>query len=755
MAVIETWFNQERTQPVKVRYLDGNVFSMDNNGNLIGVEVFENGEPFSLSGTVSASVIRSDGTTVAVTGSLSGNKCFVTLPQSCYSVPGVLSVVIKLTTGTTVTTLCAVVANVYRSSTDTVVDPGTIIPSVENLIAAIEAAVASIPADYSDLWTSLAPEFSTGTAYTKGQYVTYNGHLYRFTSNHSAGSWNNGHATQTSIGTDIADSVAGFPALNNLIMNRMVRFPNFSSGALYALDISYNSTQDQYTVTALKAFSLVGYSMTDNLVRIGYNTSSLDYPMPASFSSATNMGYSFGFLCFDLSDTTTTTWQIVKYNVFVSNQNLVPICVLYRGMGYFYDDNLKTLFKTSITDVDFLNKENFRIIQTAFYYNGICNATALIAGRANYSPSEYKITFTGAILGPVAPVGSFDQSIRYDDVVVDWSEEEHPEYVRYIYYDMQAKQMVAYCETIMTADAKFEQRLRKNLLALVCVVYQGTFVYTCGACTPGKWFVNGNDIYAGSSDAFKADLFNAFKKVGVVGDSLSVGYMYNKQTEVATSRMLSYSWVKKVMNDAGVPWLNLGTSGQSVLTWCSNATYGKVQAEASGNKCQMYIIGLGENDQSNSARGVPLGTPEDIVDNYQTVATTYYGGYARIIQILKHINPDCKIFCLTNPRTGGNARAEYNVAVRYIAGTYYTPNDNVFLVDLANDDGTLFNGGTFLPTDAATITGGHYSAVGYSRIATIMENAIMKAIQANQTHFIDVAYIPYDTTDPTPNTMTE
>ena len=49
MAVIESWFTQERTQPVKVRYLDGNVFSMDNNGNLIGIEVLENGEPFGLS----------------------------------------------------------------------------------------------------------------------------------------------------------------------------------------------------------------------------------------------------------------------------------------------------------------------------------------------------------------------------------------------------------------------------------------------------------------------------------------------------------------------------------------------------------------------------------------------------------------------------------------------------------------------------------------------------------------------------------
>jgi len=151
MAMIETWVNQDLTAPVQVVYLPGNVFSQDNNGNLIGVNVFQDGEPATLSGSVSASVIRADGATVAVTGSLSGNQCSVVLPQACYAVPGVLSIVIKLTGDGAVTTVGAVVANVYRSSTDTAVDPGQVIPDISALIAAIDAAVASIPLDYSNL----------------------------------------------------------------------------------------------------------------------------------------------------------------------------------------------------------------------------------------------------------------------------------------------------------------------------------------------------------------------------------------------------------------------------------------------------------------------------------------------------------------------------------------------------------------------------------------------------------------------------
>lgn len=151
MAVIETWYEQDLNEPVKVHYLDGNVFSQDNNGNLVGVRVFDGETPATLSGSVSASVIRADGATVAVAGVLSNNECYVILPQAAYAVPGVLSVVIKITGGSSITSLCAMVTNVYQSATDSTVDPGTIMPSIASLIASIEAAVGTIPLDYSAL----------------------------------------------------------------------------------------------------------------------------------------------------------------------------------------------------------------------------------------------------------------------------------------------------------------------------------------------------------------------------------------------------------------------------------------------------------------------------------------------------------------------------------------------------------------------------------------------------------------------------
>lgn len=205
MAVLETWFNQDLTKPVKVQVVKGNLFSQDNNGNLIGVKVFNNGTPVTLTGTITASIIRADGTTVAEIGTISGNEASVTLPSSAYAIPGIETIVIKNATGSTVTTLCAVVVYIYSSSTDTIIDPGTILPSITSLILAIESAVASIPADYSSLWESLAPTFSTSTSYKIGNYVTYNGGLYRFIAAHS-GDWSSSDVISVSIGNDLANA---------------------------------------------------------------------------------------------------------------------------------------------------------------------------------------------------------------------------------------------------------------------------------------------------------------------------------------------------------------------------------------------------------------------------------------------------------------------------------------------------------------------------------------------------------------------
>lgn len=133
MAVFETWLRNDLKKPVKVKQLEGNLFSADNGGNLIGVEVMNNGQAASLSGGVTGYIIRADGETVIITGTLSGNKASIVLPASAYVVVGQASIVIKVGD----TTVGACVGYVYRTTTDAIVDPGHVIPSLEELLAQI------------------------------------------------------------------------------------------------------------------------------------------------------------------------------------------------------------------------------------------------------------------------------------------------------------------------------------------------------------------------------------------------------------------------------------------------------------------------------------------------------------------------------------------------------------------------------------------------------------------------------------------
>ena len=51
--------------------------------------------------------------------------------------------------------------------------------------------------------TDLAPAFSTATAYAVGQYVSYNGDIYKCTSAHSAGAWVAGDFTIVAVGSEL------------------------------------------------------------------------------------------------------------------------------------------------------------------------------------------------------------------------------------------------------------------------------------------------------------------------------------------------------------------------------------------------------------------------------------------------------------------------------------------------------------------------------------------------------------------------
>lgn len=133
MAVFETVLKSDLKKPVIVQPLPGNVFSGDNGGNKITVEITDNGSAASLSGGVVGYIVREDNQTVIVNGSISGNRASIVLPASAYTVIGRISIAIKIGD----TTVGACTSYVYRTTTDVIVDPGHIVPTLAELLAKI------------------------------------------------------------------------------------------------------------------------------------------------------------------------------------------------------------------------------------------------------------------------------------------------------------------------------------------------------------------------------------------------------------------------------------------------------------------------------------------------------------------------------------------------------------------------------------------------------------------------------------------
>lgn len=144
--------------PSRQRIGAAQFFLGDNNSHVFMALVADTDAPEEglRAGTVSGTALRADGVTVALEGTKGADvqevtfangvtaqatPCSVTLPQAAFAVPGSLLISIKLTEGTTATTVLAITGTVIRTETDAAVDPGEILPDLAELQAAAAEAL--------------------------------------------------------------------------------------------------------------------------------------------------------------------------------------------------------------------------------------------------------------------------------------------------------------------------------------------------------------------------------------------------------------------------------------------------------------------------------------------------------------------------------------------------------------------------------------------------------------------------------------
>lgn len=112
----------------------------DNEAHIWKIRLLESGRAAVAAGTVTAYFVRPDKNTVMVAGTLEDNVASVVLPQAVYAQEGNLQAIMRLTAaGGQVVTLSALILPVRQMLTDSIIDPGEVIPSLDDLLAQIDA----------------------------------------------------------------------------------------------------------------------------------------------------------------------------------------------------------------------------------------------------------------------------------------------------------------------------------------------------------------------------------------------------------------------------------------------------------------------------------------------------------------------------------------------------------------------------------------------------------------------------------------
>lgn len=120
----------------------------DGNAHVWRVTVTDSGSPASLTGAVPIGYFMRgyDGETVMQTGTVSGNVISVTIPAEAYAYPGHVTAIIRLNHGGANMTIDAIAYEIGPNVTEDIIDPGEVIPGIDDLIAQIERMEADTEA---------------------------------------------------------------------------------------------------------------------------------------------------------------------------------------------------------------------------------------------------------------------------------------------------------------------------------------------------------------------------------------------------------------------------------------------------------------------------------------------------------------------------------------------------------------------------------------------------------------------------------
>lgn len=136
--------------------------------------VVSDGTPQSLTGHTVVGYFMANGETIVISGSVSGNVATLVLPAACYAHVGGFQLIVRLVSGSTKTSIFWGSGYITNSTTETVIDPGSVVPDLDDVLAMIDevdaaTAAATAAADDANAAASKSIRYDTAQSLTTAQ----------------------------------------------------------------------------------------------------------------------------------------------------------------------------------------------------------------------------------------------------------------------------------------------------------------------------------------------------------------------------------------------------------------------------------------------------------------------------------------------------------------------------------------------------------------------------------------------------------
>jgi len=236
---------------------------------------------------------------------------------------------------------------------------------------------------------------------------------------------------------------------------------------------------------------------------------------------------------------------------------------------------------------------------------------------------------------------------------------------------------------------------------------------------------------------FDGGYARVFRTIGCIGDSLSSGEFESMDSEGTPGYhdYYEYSWGQYMARNAGIKVHNFSRGGMTAK-WFMESYAEQCGVWSDEKKCQAYTIALGVNEIYS--KSIELGEISDIdLENYENNKETFTGYYAKIIQKLKTIQPDVKIFLINLPKGEYAAEGDKHAELLEEMTKLFS---NTYLIDLRKyspEYNSEFKNKFFV--------GGHMNAAGYVLTAQMITSYIDYIVRHNLEDFAQVGFIgtPY------------